>query len=260
MPIMTNTNLQNILDKTARFATESVGDPEFSAGFNAGMETASNDVLSGSNSIAQYVMTTADEDVMADLLPAARDLDETHPVPPDSFLINIKGVNALLTALDTHFKRYGFKGVDDYLTSINASATTLRAHGHFKKYLGKLSAKNSFIPTDLDIASFAVTGATAGTYAHANTIDTSKYGGAKLVVRNVGALNSTTTVTITAKKLNGTSVTLTATVNTLTDTHETNLSDTAKDYIDVTAISISGGTSGDHFKIVAKTDRDISAA
>src|SRR5947209_5813851 len=132
MPQMTNTMLRIIADKLARWATESVGDPEFDASFTAGMEKASVDVLSGAGSIATYLLGLNDEDVEADLLPAARDLDQDHPKPPDGFLISIPGISKMLKDLDTHFRRYGFKSLDDYLTSINAITPTLRLHGHYR--------------------------------------------------------------------------------------------------------------------------------
>lgn len=260
MGMMNNTQLQVVLDKLARWATESVGDPEFSAGFNAGMTKANADVISGTNSIATYVLGINDEDIVADLLPAARDLDENNPTPADGFLLTISGMSAMIKALDTHYKAHGFKGVDDYLTTQNAAAPTLRAHGHFKKYLKTISAKNSFIPNDLDIATFAETGATTGTFGHLNSIATSQYAGAKLVVHNVTALTTSAVVTVTAKKLDGTSATLTATLATHTIDHETDLSDTTQNFVDVTGITITTGTNGDQFKIVAKTDRSISAA
>jgi len=257
---ITNAQLQVIGDKLARFATESVGDPEFNAGFTAGMETASGHVLSGSGGIATYILTLSDEDVIADLLPAARDLDEVHPSPADGFLLAIKGVNEQIKALDVHFKRFGYKGLDDYLTSQNTAAPTLRFHGHFRKYLKTIGAKNSFIPNDIDLATFTETGASAGTFAHLSAISITQYAGAKLVVKNVTALTSSAVVSVTAKKADGTTAVLTATLSTHTINTETNLSDTAKSYIDVTAISITTGTNADQFKIVAKTDRDISAA
>jgi hypothetical protein len=260
MGILNNTQLQTILDKLARYATEGVGDPEFNAGFSAGLAKAAADVLSGTNSIATYVLGLNDEDIEADLLPAARDLDENNPTLGDGYLLTLTGINALITALNTHYKRNGYKGVDDYLTAQNAATPTLRAHGHFKKYLKTISAKNSFIPNDLDIATFTETGATTGTFGHLASIDTTQYAGAKLVVKNVTALTSSAVVSVTAKKLDGTTAVLTATLSTHTINNETNLSDTSKLYVDVTAISITTGTSGDQFKIVAKTDRDISAA
>jgi hypothetical protein len=240
---LNNTQLQVIADKLARFATESVGDPEFSNAFNAGMQHASNNVLSGSGAIAAYLLTLNDEDIEADLLPPARDLDETHPTPADGFLLQITGVTAMIKALDTHFKRNGFKGVDDYLTQQNAVTPTLRFHGHFKKYLKTISAKNSFIPNDMDIATFNETGAAAGTYAHVASISPAQYAGAKLVVKNVTALTTSAVVTVTAKKLDGTTSVLTATLSTHTINAETQFVGlTTKSFIDVTAISITTGT------------------
>jgi hypothetical protein len=260
MALISNTNLQAVGDKLARFASEAIGDPDFVAGFNAGFEVASNNVLSGTNSIAALIMTLADENQIADLLPAARDLDETHPSPPTGFLINVKEISAILTALDTHCKRYGFKGLDDRLSALNASVPTLRFHGFFRRYLGKVTAGNSFIPVDTALAQIVTSGAATGAFAHLSAIDKTAYAGAQLVVKNVGVIGSTTSVTVTGKKIDGTSTTLTASVSVLSDGHETVLSDTAKLYTDVTAISVTGATTGNHFNIVAKSDRDISNA
>ena len=261
MAVISNGDLQAILDKLARYATEGVGDPEFDNAFNAGLELAATDVLSGAGGIDTYILGINDVDVVADLLPAARDLDEDHPVAPDGFLLGIPKITAMITALSTHLKRYGSAtGLDNYLTNLNATTPTLRAHGHFKKYLKTLTARNVFVPNDLDVAQITVTGATAGTFAALDLISITAYGGAKLVAKNVGALNSTTGISVTAKKFDGTTQVLTASIATLTDAHETDLSVTTKIFYDVTAISVSGATAADVIKIVAKTDRDITAA
>jgi hypothetical protein len=260
MGMLNNTQLQVILDKLARWAVESVGDPEFNAGFTAGMAKANADVISGSNSVATYILGLDDEDIEADLLPAARNLDENNPSPSDGFLLTIPEMSSMITALNTHFKAHGYKGVDDYLTAQNTATPTLRAHGMFRTYLKTLSAKNSFIPNDLVLATFTETGATAGTFASLATIDKTNYAGAKLVVKNVTALTSSAVVTVTATKLDGTSATLTATLSTHTIGTETNLSDTTQLYVGVTAIAITTGTAADQFEIVAKTDRSIAAA
>jgi hypothetical protein len=262
MPLISNAALQEIGDKLARFAAMSVGDPNFDASFTAGLDAASNAVLSGSNSIAQYLLDSNDEAVTADLLPAARDLDESHPVMPTGFLLGIPGISAMLRALDNHLKRYaGVASLDAYLSTLNASAPTLRFHGAFTDHLKTLSAKNVFIGADLDIARVNVTGAAAGTYTHLAAIDKTKYSGAKLVAKNVGALTGSTNLSITGKKFDGTTATVTAAITTLTDGAETNLSDVSKVFIDVTGITVaSGGTAGNVVKIVAKTDRSIAAA
>jgi hypothetical protein len=255
-----NSDLQTILDKLARFVTESVGDPEFADDFNAGMEFAAGNVLSGAGALDTFILALDDVDQVADLLPAARDLDETHPTPPDGFVLSIPGINAMIAGLNAHFRRYGYTGLDNKLTTLNASTPTLRAHGNFRKYLKTIAAKNSFIPNDLVLATFTMTGATTGTYAHVASIDTTKYAGAKLVVKNQGALATSAVVTVTGKKLDGTTASLTATLTTHTDNAETDLSVTTKLFVDVTAISITTGTNANVIEIVAKTDRSIAAA
>lgn len=262
MPLISNAELQAVGDKLARFAAMSVGDANFDNSFTAGLDAASTAVLSGGNSIAQYILSTTDEAVIADLLPAARDLDESHPVMPTGFLLGIPGVSAMIRAIDNHLKRYaGVASLDAYLSNLNASGPTLRFHAAFTDHLKALSAKNVFIGADLDIARVNVTGAAAGTYTHLAAIDKTKYSGAKLVAKNVGAITGATNLSITGKKFDGTTATLTASITTLTDGAETNLSDVTKVFVDVTAITVtSGGTAGNVVKIVAKTDRDISAA
>src|SRR6476620_4348983 len=109
MALISNTDLQAVVDKLARWAAESVGDAAFSNAFNAGMELANSNVMSGSGSLFTYFGpggTCSDGDVSADLLPPARDLDEDNPVPPTRFLFSISGVSAFLTALNNHIRRY----------------------------------------------------------------------------------------------------------------------------------------------------------
>lgn len=261
MPILDNTQLQAILDKLARFAAEAVGDIEFNPAFTAGIQTASLNTLSGGGALAAYIISLSDEDIMADLLPAARTADQTNPTLIAGYLTSITSVAAILHALDAHFHHFSYASVDAYLTEQNLSTPTLRAHGHFRKHLKLLSAKNCFIPNDLDIATCAITGSAAGTYAHVAAVDSTKYAGAKLVVKNVGALTTGPTIGVVVTLLDGTSDVLTATISTLTDAHETDLSDVTQLYVDVTGIGIvSGGTNGDHIKIVAKTDRSVAAA
>src|SRR5204862_126400 len=103
-----------------------VGDPEFDAGFTAGLEKAAADVLSGAGGIGTYLLTLNDEDIEADLLPAARDLDENHPTLADGFLLTLPEMKSMISALNKHFTLHGFKGMDDYLTSQNAATATLR--------------------------------------------------------------------------------------------------------------------------------------
>jgi hypothetical protein len=259
MALISNTALQNIGDKLARFAAMSVGDTTFNNAFDAGMEAASAAVLTGAGGIDTYVLSTDDVDVIADLLPAARDLDETHPTPPARFILGIASIAAMLSAINKHLARYSaFATLDAYLTSLNASAPTLRFHQSFSDHLKLLSRGNVFIGNDTVLATFAATGASTGTFTSVATI--SSYAGAKIVVKNQGAVTTGATLSVTGKKLDGTTQVLTATIGTGTDNHETDLSSVLKLFVQVTTITIASGTNANVYEIVAKTDRDISAA
>lgn len=251
MAVISNAALTVVVDKLARYAGE----------FVTGAEAAADSVLSGVGALDAYILDTDDVDVVADLLPAARDLDETHPNPADSSLLAISGFAAMIAGLNAHLVRYGSAaGLDAYLTALNLSTPTLRVHGDFRKYLATVSAKNTFIPDDLVLATFAATGAATGTFTDITAILTSKYAGAKLVVKNQGAVTTGATLSVTGKKLDNSTAIITATIATGTDNFETDLSVTTKLFVDVTLITISGATNGNVYEIVAKTDRSVAAA
>lgn len=261
MPVISNTDLQAIGDKLARFAAMSVGDTEFNGAFTAGMQAANAAVMSGSGSLFNYLFeTVTDGDVAADLLSAARDLDEDNPSPPARFVFSIAGVAAFLSSLNRHLARYTeYTTLDAYLTSLNTSTPTLRFHQAFHDHLKALSRKNVFIANDTVLATFSCTGAATGSFASVATIGTA-YAGTQLKIKNQGAVTIGATLTVTGKKIDGTTVSLTGTIATGTDNTETNLSVTTKLFVEVTNITISGGTNANVYEIVAKSDRDISAA
>lgn len=259
MSLISNAHLQIILDKTARFAATAVGAPELANNLNAGFAAAHAAVLTGTNSIETFLLTTGNSDAIADILPAARDLEELPPVPPSRFIFGIVGIANLLKGIDAHLKRYaGAASLDAYLTGLNAGTPTLRVHQSFEDHLKNLGRGNVFIGSDTVLATLTVTGAAAGTFLSIATI--TAYAGAQLVVKNQGAVTAGATISVTGKKLDNTTQVMTATVSTGTDNIETNLSSVLKLFTQVTAITITGATVGNVYKIVAKTDRDISAA
>jgi hypothetical protein len=260
MPIMSNAALQAIGDKLALFAAMSVGDTEFDDAFTAGMAAANAAVMTGPNSIAEYIMDTDDMDLTADLLPAARDLDEAPPTPPERFIIGIAGVSAFLTALNRHIARYSsVSTLDAYLTLLNTTTPTLRFHQAFHDHLRALNRKNVFIAHDMVLAQFTASGAAAGTFINIAQIP-SAYAGAQLVVKNQGAVTTGATLSVTGKKVDGTTQVITATIATGADNTETPLSVVTQLFVEVTAITISGATASNVYEIVAKTDRDITNA
>jgi hypothetical protein len=261
MSIINNTDLQGLLDKLARWAAEAVGDEDFDDSFTAGIALANSNVMSGAGSLQTYLFGLADPDPAADMLDAARDLDESNPVAPTRFLIQIAGISAFFSALNAHIVRYNpsTSTIDAYLTSLNASTPTLRVHQALHDHLKVFSRKNVFIGNDTVLATFSCTGATTGTYASVTTIGTS-YAGAKLVVKNQGAVTTGATLTVTGKKIDGTTQALTATISTGTDNTEQNLSSVLQLFTEVTNITITGGTNANVYEIVAKTDRSVAAA
>ncbi len=263
MSIISNTDLQAWGDKIAEWAVEVTGDPSFGASVDAGFDAANANIMSGVNSLFTYFGpggTCSDGDVTADLLRSMRNLDETNPQMPARFLIS-SGIQPLLTDMNAHLARYAptTPTLDAYLTSLNASAPTLRFHEAFYNHIATLSRKNVFVGTDTVLATFAATGSATGTYAHVAALS-SHLAGAKLVVKNQGAVTTGATVSVTGKKLDGTTSVITAAIGTGTDNHETDLSSVLRLFYDVTAISITSATNGNVYEIVAKTDRDISAA
>jgi hypothetical protein len=264
MPIITNTDLQATVDKLARWAMESVGDGSFGSSFTAGIATANSHVMSGAGSLFTYFGpggTCTDGDVVADLLPAARNLDESNPTPPTRFLVQSAGVAAFLSALDANIKRYNpaTTTLDAYLSSLNATTPTLRVHQAFYDHLKSMSRSNVFVGADTVLATFAATGATSGTYTHVAALP-SYVAGAKIVVKNSGSVTTGATLTVTGKKADNTTQVLTATIATGTTGTETDLSVTTKLFVDVTAVTITGGTNANTYSIVAKTDRSITSA
>src|SRR5688572_32684134 len=163
MPLIANSDLQAIGDKLARWAAMCVGDDDFDESFSAGFAAANAEIMSGSGSLFQYLadLAATDADPAADMLAAARNLDESNPTPPTRFLIGISGVAAFLTALDAHIKRYNpdTSTLDAYLTSLNVSTPTLRFHQAFYSHIKTLSRKNVFVGVDTVLATFACTGA-----------------------------------------------------------------------------------------------------
>jgi hypothetical protein len=247
--LLADEDLTTILDKLAWYALL-VRD----AYDNAASDVLTDEVLG----LAGFILILGDIAEVADLLPPARKLLETPPALEDRALMPLFA--AMFAGLNEHYRLFGLTSLDAYLTSINTPTPTLRAHGAIRQYMGVLAAANSFIPADLTLATLTATGATTGTFTAGATIDTTKYAGAKLVVKNVTALNSDMGVTVTGKKRDGTSASLTATLTTHTQDQETDLDNTDMVFTQVTAIAITNGTSDDVISILAKTDRDVTGA
>lgn len=196
----------------------------------------------------------ADAQVQSDLMPTFKLRGDT--LLAGSLYITLGAYN-LWWALDKHLG-----GLDQYLNAQN-----IRVSSHVKALGFPLSAAQIMPPAVDPMATFAVTGSGVGTYTHVADIDTSQYGRAwcQVVVTNSSGLGSNAiTATVTGLQLDSTTVTskaatmaagssFGATVNIGT------LGVQADSYDFITNISITGGTSGDAFKVVSRVERVISA-
>lgn len=271
MAIITNANLQSILDKVARHCWFVKGDANLNSAPNAlgaapnvGLDVANSAVI---GSLLTLIETTINDPFLDQYDAAAINiLNAGNPVSA-GFLAGIWG--SFLKGLDDYCRSQGFKGLDDRLTALNGAngmTPTLRAHQAFALAFG-LSRQNLFVGQNTDLATFAETGATTGTLTLLTPTGSGVAGqlplflaGAQLVEINTTALTAAPTITITAVKIDGTTVTLTVTPGALGNGAQNNLSDVSQLYIAVTAITITGGTSGNSFKITALADRRIDNA
>jgi hypothetical protein len=163
---------------------------------------------------------------------------------------------SLQRALDQH---YGSAG-----GSLNAFLTTqgTRVHPNLRKIGMQIDATNAFTPTEVDlVASFAVSGSGAGTYTPGTSVETTLYGKANLVVRTTTGIGvAAIAATVTLRKMDGTTEAKVVNIpgGTLIGV-DVAIGVAGTDmYIGVTNITITGGTNGDGFKVVALVERAIA--
>jgi len=167
-------------------------------------------------------------------------------------------VGSLLSAL------YGprLAALDRHVGGIGAflAANSARVATQFRDLLWGVPPAQVFPPVVDPLASFAVTGAGAGTFTSNAVVDTTKYGPAALQLVTTALIGaSTITVTLTLQLLNGTTVTKTVSIPNGTANATTFVVDaSAVAYTAVTAISITGGTNGDAFKVRSLLERTIA--
>ena len=264
MAIISASHLQTILDKAARWAAEAVGDSNVVASPNAGLLVANSDVLSA---LETAVAGFTDPEQLADLLPSVRDLADSNPIL-NSWAGSVW--SELLDALDAHCRRYGYANLDAYLTYLNQSTPTLRAHGDFSQYLGRVSAPNTFTPGNALVlrgngllAVVTVTGAATADFVHVGPLDLTKYAPGQIKVLNTNTEGLTSTVLTFPNAINSSGAeSIVATITVQTNGHLTVFSDTGLIFSDcpVAGASISGGNAGDTFAIVIVPDRSVTSA
>lgn len=161
----------------------------------------------------------------------------------------------LVRALESHVG-----GIDAFL-----SAAVERVCPQFKEVYEAvvgvpLSARNTFTPEVDPMATFDVTGAGAGTFTDGSAIDNSLYADAHLTLYTSSVIGGTQiTATVFVTEWDGSATSKDVVIPNGTGSGvEFDVGAGGDKYIDVTNITIVGGTASDQFKIKAEVERAIA--
>jgi hypothetical protein len=228
---------------------------------NSGLSVANTDVLAALDTLIET--TIADPDLSA----LIEDIvDGLEAIPPG---LEVGYWQAVMNGLDS----YGLLnndqiaadrgGLDTMLRVLNASTPTLRVHGLFEKYFGRISPNNVFVPTPFTVATIAVTGTTTATLSHVAALDTTLYAPGKIAIINTKGEGTqpSTALTLNCTK-NGVLTSVAFTIGAATDKYLTAGTDTSLAFTDCPAQTpgVSGGNNNDAFAVVVLPDRCVNAS
>jgi hypothetical protein len=178
----------------------------------------------------------------------------------------INPVIAVVTALgrsstfSTFFAQFNSAVIAHLGSDVNAwlTADGTRVHPDFKNACNPaILAVNVFPPVTV-VGTYAVTGSGAGTLTDGVAVDTTLYGGAQLELEvtdqqlGVAAITATVVGTTAA----GAALTKTGTITgEAAKGAKFDVGSAGDRFADITAVTITGGTNGDKFKIQTKLDR-----
>lgn len=233
-------------DKVAAIAQTIKGD--FGTGDNPG---SPDDPSDSAQSIEDAIRGLSDSDPIIDLLAAARSFaDRMLGERVKKELLGTFG-----RALDLHVG-----GIPSYLdANADGEGNPQQVSPEFRDAVGLVGAEHVFPPAITDMGSFSVTGSGAGTFSDGSAVDTSLYGGTEIEIITTAAIGAANIdVTIVGTDWDGNTVNRTATVPSGTSNGATVAVDAGVFLVDVTDITIVGGTSGDSFRVDGKLRRTIA--
>jgi len=222
--------------------------------------TESNTVSKAALNDTVTLAAIADAEVLSDLMPSFKMRDDTLLA---SGLYAALGAADIWWALDKHVansSQVGVINLDTYMQVNNIRAST-----HVQQMGFPLAPEQVMSPAVDPMATYTVTGSGSGTYAHVADIDTTQYGRAWLqavVTATIGTIPIT--ATINGLQFDATSptikqITISANSSVGTTVNIGVMGVQGDSYGQVTSIQISGGTSGDAFKVRSRVERTISA-
>lgn len=205
--------------------------------------SAGTDVTTGGANMVTEVLDLTDIAAVvkyASVAQTLRDATAAPYLPLSDLTAFLRTLHGDLGGWDTYAEDEGIQYSEGFRDLVAAAA------------VGSLSAKYVFKEASVDpMGSFAVTGSGAGTYTDGAAIDSTLYGGARIEGRTtslIGAAGITATVSVTYFDTTTGTKTLTIPATTA-DATTIAIGSAADRVVNVTGITITGGTSGDAFKV-----------
>jgi hypothetical protein len=197
------------------------------------------------------------EDAIADLYKAF--VGEKSLMP--YYMLNLN--HEAIKSLEHHLRRLEGVGISDYWEAEQYPTHRIPPKfAQIARTIGFYLKASLVFPTVTAMGSFAVTGAGTGTFTDGSAVDGDLYGPAnlELEVTAKGGASVSLVATVIGKDENGAEVTgsgefVAADVGGKVDVTP---DQAGKKFLDVTNITITGGASGDEFKVQSKVDRAVS--
>lgn len=202
------------------------------------------DVSDSAQGLLDTLEALSDTDVLIDLLPGARDW---AALALGSRAKKELRARALVDALEQHVG--GFKAFLD--ANADGQGNPEQVAAEFRDAYGKVSPKYVFPPAISDMGSFAVTGSGAGTFTDGSAVDTGLYGICDIEVEVINQAIQAAAINVTAvcTDFEGNTVNRTVTIPAASTLGTKITFDAGAWIVDVTNITIVGGTNGDDFQI-----------
>lgn len=223
--------------------------------FACALGAGASDPDSVSEGIANNIQTLLDAQGEDDELDAGDLLAECRRrqalVTAGALYRSLQG-ERLQLALDAHYGGTG--ALNRFLAAGDA-----RVHPYLRRVGIQVDAANAFPPEVVALATIAATDAATATFTPGSAVDTALYGKANCALRTTSVIGSTTTLTLTLTKIDGTSETQDVVVPSGTAANERFVIGTPGTdmYVACTAVTIAGATAGNTFAIRTEVERSL---
>jgi hypothetical protein len=223
-----------------------------------GDTTTAATILYGMQQNADRIAALA-ENIKTDLLVPAVEVKELM----EDFKLWLD--HKLIRALENHVREEEGMGVSDYWEQENYPSYRMPPeYALIARAIGQYLKAELCYALVTAMGTFAVSGAGAGTFTDGDAIDGNLYGPSDCELEVITAAGGPGSVSLVATVIgtdeNGAEVTGSATFASASEGDKENVTpdQVGKQFQDITDITITGGASGDEFKIQSKVDRAVS--